>query len=238
MPLDITLRMVGKSLGGSDLEKCNEWSSTLRYSSTHVVGLGIRGSNPHDKKCWLYYPEDDCPFYRCTVFSHYAEGNCPPSNAVLPTLRRGDSILAFDGTPSSGPYWSLMLEVSESSSHKPVDSAKILEDVIQGCINTTLIPPDAEIVSTYHRRIEHGYPTPHVNRDSVLAEALPFLRSHSIWSRGRFGSWKYEVANQDHSTMLGVEAVDNILFGSREFTLNYCSLVNERGKKYTDMKYD
>ena len=33
--------------------------------------------------------------------------------------------------------------------------------------------------------------------------------------RRRFGSYKYEVANQDHSLMLGVECVDNILFGTQ-----------------------
>lgn len=38
---------------------------------------GIRGACPHGKKCWLYFPEDDCPFYRTTVFSHYAQKNCP-----------------------------------------------------------------------------------------------------------------------------------------------------------------
>lgn len=53
-----------------------------------------------------------------------------------------------------------------------------------------------EIVSIYHRRLEHGYPTPSVGRDAVLREALPWLRKHNIWSRGRFGSYKYEVANQ------------------------------------------
>lgn len=29
-----------------------------------------------------------------------------------------------------------------------------------------------------------------------------------------FGAYKYEVANQDHSLMLGVECVDNIMFGT------------------------
>lgn len=65
------------------------------------------------------------------------------------------------------------------------------------------------------RRIEHGYPTPSVARDAALDKAQPWLRDHGIWSRGRFGSYKYEVANQDHSLMLGVEAVDNIMFGTR-----------------------
>ena len=64
------------------------------------------------------------------------------------------------------------------------------------------------------RRLEHGYPTPSLARDSILEKALPWLKEHGIWSRGRFGSYKYEVANQDHSLMLGVEAADNILFGS------------------------
>ena len=91
-----------------------------------------------------------------------------------------------------------------------------------------MIGPDAEIVSLFHRRLEHGYPTPSLDRDAVLAEALPWLKDQSIWSRGRFGSYKYEVANQDHSCMIGVEAVDNILFGTKEFTLFYPSLVRTR----------
>ena len=54
-----------------------------------------------------------------------------------------------------------------------------------------------EIVSIYHRRLEHGYPTPSLTRDAALAEALPLLEKEgAIWSRGRFGSYKYEVANQ------------------------------------------
>lgn len=54
-------------------------------------------------------------------------------------------------------------------------------------------------------------------------QALPWLRADGIWSRGRFGSYKYEVANQDHSLMLGVEAADNVLFGTRvRVTLVFC----------------
>jgi protoporphyrinogen oxidase len=77
LPLDISLDWLGRG----DLAR------KLRYSSTHVIGLGIRGSHKLEKKCWLYYPEDNCPFYRCTVFSNYASLNCPSSEVHLPTLR-------------------------------------------------------------------------------------------------------------------------------------------------------
>ena len=36
------------------------------------------------------------------------------------------------------------------------------------------------------------------------------------------------MANQDHSFMLGVEAVDNIVNGGIELTLNYPNIVNSR----------
>lgn len=210
----------------------------LTYSSSHIIGLGLRGDNPHDTKCWLYYPEDDCPFYRCTVFSHYARGNTPAVDKLLPTLRHGDkSIEVTDTSAKSGPYWSLMFEVSESKEFKPVNLETIVEETIQGAINTKMIKSSDEVVSIYYRRLEHGYPTPSLERDGVLDEALPWLKKQGIWSRGRFGSYKYEVANQDHSCMIGVEAVDNILFGTKEFTLMYPSLTNEGGAKNTDVVF-
>lgn len=120
-----------------------------------------------------------------------------------------------------------MLEVSESSM-KPVNQETLLKDCIQGLINTEMINADDEIVSTYHRRFDHGYPTPSLERESVLKELLPKLEAQDILSRGRFGSWRYEVGNQDHSFMLGVEAVDAIHNGAVELTLNHPNFVNTR----------
>lgn len=44
-----------------------------------------------------------------------------------------------------------MLEVSQSS-QKPVDEENLLRDCMQGMINTGLLQPGDEIVSTYHRK--------------------------------------------------------------------------------------
>jgi hypothetical protein len=41
------------------------------------------------------------------------------------------------------------------------------------------------------RKFDHGYPTPTLERDGQLEQLLPKLKDeYSIWSRGRFGSYK------------------------------------------------
>ncbi|KAF2029926.1 UDP-galactopyranose mutase-like protein [Setomelanomma holmii] len=204
-------------------------SKGLFYSSTHVIGVGLRGERPEriGDKCWLYFPEDDCPFYRATIFSNYSPYNQPQSDVKLATQQMADGSKSSSTEPKSGPYWSIMLEVSESSM-KPVDHKNMLKDCIQGLINTEMIKSGDEIVSTYHRRFDHGYPTPSLEREGVLTKLLPALQAKDILSRGRFGSWRYEVGNQDHSFMLGVEAVDHVVNGAVELTLNYPDFVNGR----------
>ncbi|KAH6678913.1 FAD/NAD(P)-binding domain-containing protein, partial [Plectosphaerella plurivora] len=204
-------------------------SKGLFYSTTHVIGVGIRGERPEriGDKCWLYFPEDNCPFYRATIFSNYSPYNQPEASVKLPTLYLADGSKAESSDAKEGPYWSIMLEVSQSSL-KPVDEENLLKDCIQGLINTEMIKPEDEIVSTYHRRFDHGYPTPSLEREGVLTKLLPKLQDLDIYSRGRFGSWRYEVGNQDHSFMLGVEAADHIVSGAVELTLNYPDFVNSR----------
>lgn len=111
----------------------------------------------------------------------------------------------------------------------------VVADTLRGAVATGLLAPEDEVVSLYHRRLEHGYPTPSLGRDAALGAALPWLRGRSVWSRGRFGSWKYEVGNQDHSLMLGVEAADAVLFGAPELTLGHPDVVNAR--KNEEMRY-
>ena len=204
-------------------------SKGLFYSNTHVIGIGVRGERPEriGDKCWLYFPEDDCPFYRATIFSNYSPNNQPQSSKKLPTMQLASGEKPSNCTPQAGPYWSIMLEVSESSM-KPVDNKNLLGNCIRGLVATEMLKSNDEIVSTYHRKFDHGYPTPTLEREAVLKQLLPKLQEKDIYSRGRFGSWRYEVGNQDHSFMLGVEAADHIVNGAAELTLNYPDFVNGR----------
>jgi protoporphyrinogen oxidase len=179
----------------------------LLYSSSNIFGIGLRGTTPEHlrTKCWMYYPEDNCPFYRVTLFSNYSPNN-------VPDIKK---------------HWSLMAEVSESS-HKQVDQARLMEQVIEGLLATRLIERRGDIVSTWKYRAGYGYPTPGLERDAALAEMLPFFESKSVYPRGRFGLWKYEVSNQDHSFMQGVEVVERLLNNRPEVTAQDPNLANSK----------
>lgn len=120
-----------------------------------------------------------------------------------------------------------MLEVSESS-YKPINRDTLVDECIKAIITNDMVFPEDEIVSTYYRRFDHRYPTPSVERNDTLTQIEPHLKSKEVLSRGRFGAWKYEVGNQDHSFMQGVEAVDNVTSGAVELTLFYPDFVNRR----------
>lgn len=94
------------------------------------------------------------------------------------------------------------------------------------------------IETTWTTLLEHGYPVPTVDRDTILDTVHEVLLKYNIYSRGRFGGWKYEVSNQDHSFMQGVEVVERILpantalgyVNNQEVTYLRPDIVNSSGK--------
>jgi protoporphyrinogen oxidase len=177
-----------------------EAAARLVHNGGLIVGLGFRGRRI-DSKCWMYFPEENCPFYRVTNFHNYSPHNVPG----------GDT----------GTYFSLMCETTYSP-WKPADPGTIIEETIDGLINAGMILPEdrQNIVSRWLIDIPYSYPVPTLERDAALAVVQPFLESKGIYSRGRFGAWKYEVGNMDHSFMQGVEVVERILLGLKERTIN------------------
>lgn len=211
MPLDILCR--DKLVGGEDagIGRIRETAARLRHSGGYMVGIGIaRDGGTPSTKSWMYFPEDNCPFYRVTYLSNYS-----------PYM-----------TPDKDKYYSFLCETSYSE-FKPVNPETIVEETIQGLINCGMME-EAErekIVSRWCYHADYSYPTPSVDRDDLLAEVIPWLEARDIYSRGRFGMWKYEVANTDHTLMQGVELVNRLLLGEPETTIGMVYKITEDGRE-------
>ena len=182
----------------------------LLFSSTHVIGVGIQGHAPEHiaTKCWMYFPESNSPYYRTTVFSNYS-----PFNVPNPTRQ-----------------WSIMAEVS-ASKDKPVNPETLSTETIRALKEDRLLSDHDTVCSLVIRSIPQGYPTPFLGRDSLVDPLLRQFEETGIFSRGRFGAWKYEVGNQDHCFAQGYECASRLAGDNRpecEPTLFTPDLVNSR----------
>jgi hypothetical protein len=173
-----------------------------------MVGIGIKQPCPSTKS-WMYFPENNCPFYRATYLSNYSKYM----------------------TPDADTHYSLLCETSYSD-HKPVDGNKIVDETVQGLINAGMLKDSdrKDIIDTWVYHADYSYPTPSIERDGILSQAIPFLESHGIYSRGRFGMWKYEVSNTDHTLMQGVELANRLMLDEAETTIGmkYASTLDGR----------
>lgn len=177
-----------------------EAAAALVHNSAIVIGIGVE-RKLNDSKCWMYFPEDTCPFYRVTNFHNYSPYNVP----------NGDT----------ERYSALMCEVSYSQ-YKPINKETIVDETIEGLINTGLLNEEdrGRIVSRYVIDVPYAYPVPTIDRDQMLGVLQPFLEARDVYSRGRFGAWRYEIGNMDHSFMQGVEIVERLVNGKPEQVFN------------------
>lgn len=168
----------------------------LAYHGVYSVGVGLKRKVTTDF-CWAYFPDPTLPFYRVTHLSKYSPFNVPG----------GDT----------DTHGSFLCEIPYSKSH-PVSANGVAESAIAGLIRAGLMSErDREsVVSTHVVDCPYAYPIPTRDRDSRLVQIQPWLESKQVLSRGRFGTWRYEIGNSDHAFMMGWEAVDKILSGAPE----------------------
>ncbi len=191
VPLDLLVGMLKDGDG-----KLEEAARELQHNNLLVVGLGLE-KKIETGKCWIYFSDPEMPCYRATYFSHYSPFNVPGGDTER--------------------YSSLMCEMSFRAGETP-DPPQIMGQVINGLIRARMLEESdrGRIVSRYYRAVHYSYPIPTLGRDRALAVLQPALMEKRIYSRGRFGAWRYEIGNMDHSVMMGVEAVDHVLAGEEE----------------------
>ena len=169
-------------------------ASGLGTTAGVMIGLGFKKPCPSDK-CWMYFPESNSPFYRVTYFSNYSPNNVPNAD-----------------------YYSLVCEISCPPNEVDSVAANAVQSTLDGLVAAGLISRDdiGAVVSTKVIKVWRSYPVPTLDRDKNLRHALEFFEAHNVLSRGRFGGWRYEIGNTDHSFMQGKEAIDRLLLNESE----------------------
>jgi protoporphyrinogen oxidase len=193
-PLDLLTGMLA-SKGGKLLDAAGD----LKHNNLMVIGLGIE-KKIETGKCWIYFADPEMPCYRATYFSHYSAFNVPGGDTER--------------------YSSLMCEMSYKVGETP-DPVKVTDQILAGLVRSGMLEHGdlKRIVSRYHRCVPYSYPIPTIERDRGLSILQPAMMERGIYSRGRFGAWRYEIGNMDHSVMMGVEAVNHIVAGEKETVL-------------------
>ncbi len=191
MPLDaLVARLVHAP------EKVRAAATKLLFNRLFSVGVGLKRPSPSDKN-WIYFPNPKTPFYRMTYLSNY-------SPEIVPG---GDT----------SKYFSILTETSYSK-FKPLPDGDFGKVVVEALVAEGILQPsDVSLIETvFLIHAGHSYPIPSVDRNPALETIHAYREPRGIFSRGRFGAWKYEIGNQDHSLMQGVELVDRWLDGTEE----------------------
>ena len=100
-----------------------------------IAGLGFEGVRS-DSKCWMYFPENNSPFYRVTNFHNYSRFNVP------------------DGDIKK--YFSLMCE-STYSSYIPVNKTTIIQSTLDGLVGSVIIDEEQKQQVARHYLIDISY---------------------------------------------------------------------------------
>lgn len=189
MPLDVLVAML------SDCpEEVSAAAAALRHSSVYMVGVGYEAPLA-DTRSWMYFPQPDVPFYRATNFAKYAAPNVPGGDTAR--------------------YCSYMTETAYSDT-RPQPRHGLERRVEEGLRRVGVIAGSPPVSSVHVEDIPYAYPVPTLGRDRALAAIQPWLMEREIFSRGRFGSWRYEIGNMDHAVKMGIDVARRLVAGEPE----------------------
>ena len=188
MPLDRLVSLLAQA--PSDVVAA---ARALRRTSVAMVGLGLERRSDTDT-CWMYFPDGDAPYYRVTNFAKYSPANVPSED----TQR----------------YSAYLTETAFRPGERPNDR---LEARVRAALSATGVVEGEPRVASVHRvDIDYAYPVPTLGRDRALRTIQPWLTEQRIYSRGRFGSWRYEIGNMDHAVKMGIDIARFLVDGRPE----------------------
>lgn len=178
---------------------CRQLGQHLLHTQVRLLGFGFRGPIPeslHDKT-YIYCASVEVAWLRATVLSNYSPAMAPPG------------------------CWNILFEVSAPASAAGSDTDQLARQCLDSLVGLGV--DLRQLDGRWSRFLDYGYPIPTLRRDAALREILTAFSTRNVYSRGRFGGWRYESCNQDYSFAQGVEAIvsgtDEVLWRPGDFSI-------------------
>lgn len=180
MPLDVLLK---QTIEPSHLS-VTQASKKLLCNAVLNFNLGFAQDALSDKH-WIYYPEQQFPFYRMGFWHNLSPSSVKPGHS------------AIYGETSYLPKTTKELQV---------------HDLLKQSINSALTHlklNHEDIVIQHINHLKHAYVIYDQWREKNIDKLLATLQEHAILSIGRFGEWKY--SSMQDAIFDGKKAADEIL---------------------------
>lgn len=158
------------------------WAERLRCTPVRYLNVATR-KTPRVDYHWLYVPEEKYPFYRVGIYSNAVPSMAPPGCG------------------------SLYVELSERGPPPNLDT--LVPAVCAALVQAGIVDSAEDILFATLREIEYAYVVFDHAYYEALAQLMPFLESHDIYPRGRYGSWTYN--SMEDCLMLGRDIAARLL---------------------------
>lgn len=173
LPLPVFLKLLEKE------PRLTALSDRLAHTSVNVYNLALKKEiKPFS---WIYFPDEQDPFYRVGLQSGFSPRNAP------------------DGTSS------LYIELPGSLPQNTHTEKRIWEALLQkGIINK-----DDKVLFSFWQRIPYAYALYDKRRAQTVSRAINALKKAGCFCAGRYGKWEYSF--MESSLLEGLELAKKLI---------------------------
>lgn len=174
-------QLLGMARGGGV-----DWAAhgvRLDWSVVGCVNLGVDRPDLGGGTHWMYFPDDEVPFYRVGFPSGFSDGVAPEGMSSMYVefgLRRDETF----------------------------EPDTLRDRAIDGLRRAGILTPDDRIVASDVLRIDPGYVIFDRARQEVMAAVMPALRELGVYPIGRYGAWTYSY--MERAILDGMELAEEL----------------------------
>lgn len=158
-------------------------AARLDWSVVGCLNLGLDRPGVGGGAHWIYFPDDDVPFYRAGFPHAMSGGVCPPGTSSL--------------------YLEFGLGKDDAA-----DPGRLEREAIAALVREGILDGGERILARDWIRIDPGYVIFDRARQEVMASVVPRLRQLGVLPIGRYGAWTYSY--MERAMLDGLEAAEQL----------------------------